>query len=276
MANAYNAYNLEVASRELRLTIIEMLHRAGSGHGGGSLSAIDLINVLYARFMHVDPRDPHSPTRDRFILSKGHAAPALYAVLAKNGFFEESTLYTLRQLCSPLQGHPCMFKLPGVDISTGSLGMGVSVGIGMALSARLSKLPYRVYVLCGDGEMQEGQNWEAFMAAVKWNLENLTVIIDRNRVQLDGTEPEIMPIGDLQKKLQAFGWETLVIDGHDFHEIIGAYESVQHAVKPTAIIANTVKGKGVSYMEGQAAWHGKPLSDMDYQIALSDLRGVSL
>ena len=211
--------DMQKTANELRLTILDMVHKAGSGHTGGSLSCCEILTVLYDEVMNINPSEPKWEDRDRFILSKGHAAPALYATLARKGYFDPQELGTLRQMGSCLQGHPCMFKLPGVEMSTGSLGMGISVGVGMALSARLLGKSYKVYVLCGDGEMQEGQNWEALMSISKWDLGNLVVIIDRNGVQLDGTEQQVMPLGDLAQKISAFGLETIRCDGHDTKEL---------------------------------------------------------
>lgn len=262
---------LQKKAQELRITIVKMIHNAGSGHSGGSLSCAEILTVLYEAEMNIRPKEPHWPERDRFILSKGHAAPALYTVLAQRGFFDPQELETLRQLNSCLQGHPCMFKLPGIEMSTGSLGMGISVGVGMALAARVNNLNYRVYVLCGDGELQEGQNWEALMAAAKWNLDNLTVIIDRNRVQLDGTEQEVMPMGDLTAKISSFGFQTLQCDGHDTHALLETFEKAKKVAGPVAVIADTVKGKGVSFMEGKSIWHGKPINDTEFSEAIREL-----
>lgn len=263
---------LRTDSLWLRRAILTAIHGAGSGHSGGSLSAVEILATLYGAVLRTDPANPEWPDRDRFILSKGHAAPALYAVLARRGFFPESELATLRRVGSRLQGHPCRERLPGVDLSTGSLGLGLSAGIGMALATRLTGHAYRVYVLCGDGEMNEGQNWEAFMAGNKFRPSNLCLIVDRNHVQLDGPGDEIMPLGDLAAKIRAFGWNVLECDGHDPAELLDAFDAARaHKDGPTAIVARTVKGKGVSFMEGQAAWHGKPISDADYARAMAEL-----
>ncbi|MGE5604343.1 MAG: transketolase [Bacteroidota bacterium] len=262
---------MQRTAQQLRVEVIKMIYQARSGHSGGSLSCAEILTVLYERFLRIRPTEPNWPDRDRFILSKGHAAPALYVTLSRKGYFEPALLGTLRQLNSCLQGHPCMFKLPGVEMSTGSLGMGISVGIGMALSARTAGKDYRTFVLCGDGELQEGQNWEALMAAAKWNLANLTVIIDRNHVQLDGKEADIMPLGDLTAKIKAFGMNTLTCDGHNVESLITAFESALGSGEPSVIIAETVKGKGVSFMENQSAWHGKQISDADYDLAIREL-----
>jgi transketolase len=263
---------LAVHCRRLRHQILDMIHEAGSGHCGGSLSSVEILWTLYSRILRVRPEDPQWEDRDRFILSKGHAAPALYAVLAERGFFDPAALSTLRRAGSMLQGHPDMRKTPGVEMSTGSLGMGISVGVGMALGARLAGKRFRVYVLVGDGELQEGQNWEALTAASKYRLDNLTVIVDRNGVQLDGPIDQIMPLLDLEAKLREFGCDVFTCDGHDCRALVEAFDSASiSAGRPKAIVARTVKGKGVSFMEGQAAWHGKPLLADDYRRAKGEL-----
>lgn len=263
---------LQSEAQELRVTIIDMIYRAGSGHSGGSLSCAEILTVLYEKILNIRPEDPYWPDRDRFILSKGHAAPALYAALARKGYFEADRLNTLRQLDSCLQGHPCMFKLPGIEMSTGSLGMGISAGVGMALAAKLQGKSYRTFVLCGDGELQEGQNWEAMMSIAKWQLDNLVVVIDRNHVQLDGTVNEVLPMGDLKAKLEAFGLFTLECDGHDTAALSEAFNTALQKKGPAAIIAQTVKGKGVSFMEGQSAWHGKVIGKDEYELAIKELK----
>jgi transketolase len=256
----------------LRNAVVDMAYQAGSGHCGGSLSAVEILWTLYSRVLRVRPDEPRWPSRDRFILSKGHAAPALYAVLAKMGFFDPALLGSLRQAGSILQGHPDMNKTPGVDMSTGSLGMGISAGVGMALGARLAKGDFRVYVLVGDGELQEGQNWEAMMAAARFELDNLIIIVDRNGVQLDGNVEQIMPLGDLAGKLEHFGLKTCCCDGHRCGELLKAFSWAQALTgRPKAVIANTVKGKGISFMEGKNAWHGKPVLDEDYRLAKQQL-----
>jgi len=270
---AVDIRGLEQKAHELRITIVEMIHEAGSGHVGGSLSICEILSVLYFSELNVDPRNPRDPQRDRFILSKGHAAPALYAVLAKKGYFPEQHLQTLRKIGSKLQGHPDMNKVPGVDISSGSLGMGISFGIGTALGARLNGLAYRTYVLTGCGELDEGQNWEAFMCAAKYGLDNLAVIVDYNRVQLDGTNEEIMPLAVLGEKIAAFNWNVVECDGHSIPSLLCALESARKAKRiPTAIIANTVKGKGVSFMEHRHEWHGKEIDREACQEALRELK----
>lgn len=259
-------------TQQIRLAIIDMIYQARSGHAGGSLSAVEILTVLYRQVMRIRPDNPTWPDRDRLVLSKGHAAPALYAVLADLGFFDARQLMTLRQLDSCLQGHPCMFKLPGIDMSTGSLGMGISVGVGMALAARQSGRDYATYVLCGDGELNEGQNWEALMAAAKWQLDNLTVIVDRNHVQLDGTEADVMPLPDLETAITAFGHRVIACDGHDCSALLAAFrEARQTRGRSTVIVAETVKGKGVSFMEGKSEWHGKQISPEDYALAQREL-----
>lgn len=268
----YTMEDLQRRAQELRLTIVDMIHAAGSGHLGGSLSSAEILTVLYDVIMRVKPEEPEWEDRDRMILSKGHAAPALYAILARKGYFPVSRLNTLRQLGSCLQGHPCMFKLPGVDMSTGSLGMGISVGVGMALAAKFNRKGYRVYVLCGDGELNEGQNWEAMMSIAKWGLNNLVLIIDRNHVQLDGTENEIMPLLDLKAKIESFGLEVRNCDGHSTRELVACLTEATSSLRPMAIIAETVKGKGVSFMEGQSAWHGKPFEKDEYEQAVKELK----
>lgn len=259
---------------EIRKDIIRMLEQAGSGHPGGSLSAADIVAALYFKVLRIDPQDPRKPDRDRFILSKGHAAPVLYAALAQRGFFPREELPTLRKLGSRLQGHPDMKKLPGVEMSTGSLGQGLSAANGMALAGRLDKLDYRVYVLLGDGEIQEGQVWEAAMAAAHYKLDNLTAFLDHNRMQIDGPIEEVMSPEPVADKWRAFGWDVQVIDGHDTGQILKAVEKAL-AVKgrPSMIIAETVKGKGVSFMENQAGWHGVAPKPEESERALAELAG---
>lgn len=270
----YKKADLQKTAQKLRLEIIEMIYNAGSGHSGGSLSSVEILTVLYDCYIRINPEEPKNISRDRFVLSKGHAAPALYAILAKTGFFDRKELNTLRQINSCLQGHPCMFKLPGVEMSTGSLGMGISVGVGMALSAKQLNENFHTYVLCGDGEMQEGQNWEAMMSASKWKLDNLTVIIDHNHVQLDGTEYEVMPLGSLYDKITSFGLDALKCDGHDIESLICAFEQSSKSDTTSVIIAETIKGKGVSFMEGKSAWHGKKIEKEHYDIAIKEILEV--
>ena len=245
-------------TRELRADIIRMIAAAGSGHPGGSLSVIDILATLYANFLRHDPQRPDWPDRDRVVLSKGHCCPALYAVLAREGYFPREELKGLRRLSSPLQGHPDRLRLPGLEASTGSLGQGLSMALGMALAGKLDKKDYRVYAILGDGELQEGQCWEAFMAAPKFGLDNLAVIVDRNNGQIDGHVDEVMGIEPLKEKLASFNWDAREIDGHDFGQISEALAAARAIRgKPQAIIAKTVKGKGVSFMENNVAWHGK-------------------
>ena len=261
-------------ARHLRKKTIEMIYGAGSGHCGGSLSAAEILAVLYFDKMRIDPANPAWPDRDRFVASKGHCAPALYAALAGRGFFPEAELAGLRKAGHFLQGHPDMKKVPGVDMSTGSLGMGLSVGVGMALAGRLAKKDYYIYVLLGCGEQQEGQIWEAAMAGAKFELDKLVGILDYNRVQLDGRLDEVMPTGDIAAKWRIWGWQTLEIDGHDVRQIRSAIDRIkQTRGQPTMIVAETVKGKGVSFMEGAHQWHGKPVSDEDYAAAMAELGG---
>lgn len=260
------------AGDQLRLDVLSMGFAAGSGHMGGSMSCAEIMSVLYDRILRIDPQNPQDRLRDRFILSKGHAAPMLYACLARKGYIERSELASLRNIDSPLQGHPSMLKMPGIDMSTGSLGLGLSVGVGMALSLRGTDS--RVYVLLGDGEMQEGQNWEALMSVCSFNLANITPIVDLNGVQLDGRTNEIQPNQtELTTKLKGFGFVVKEIDGHDEEMIESALIWAQQVNKPHIIVANTVKGKGISFMEGQSAWHGKPLSEADYRLACEEIEG---
>jgi transketolase len=263
---------LQKNAQELRLSIVDMIYQAGSGHSGGSLSCAEILTALYEKVMRINSQEPQWPERDRFVLSKGHAAPALYAILARKGFFDPKELGSLRQLDSCLQGHPCMFKLPGIEMSTGSLGMGLSVGVGMALAAKQLHHNYRVFVLCGDGELEEGQNWEAMMAAAKWKLDNLVLIIDRNHVQLDGTQVEVMPLDKLEDKLTAFGLFCINCDGHDIRSLLNAFGQAIEYPGPSVIVAETVKGKGVSFMEGQSAWHGKQIGESEYLQAIQELK----
>ncbi|MEW6227965.1 MAG: transketolase [Bacillota bacterium] len=266
---------LKRISNELRKAVIDMIYRAGSGHPGGSLSAADIVATLYFDKMRIDPSRPDWEDRDRFIASKGHAAPVIYAVLARLGFFSKDELQTFRQVGSILQGHPDMLKTPGIDMTSGSLGQGLSCGIGMALAARLSGRSYYVYVLLGDGELNEGQIWEAAMAAVKYRVSNLVAICDWNGLQLDGPTDEVMPMGDLPGKWRSFGWNVIEVDGHDVSQISEAIDRAKsNTTGPTIIMARTVKGKGVCFMENNFAWHGKPLGDADYMAAMAELEEV--
>ncbi len=244
-------------AKEVRSRIIDMIYKAKSGHPGGALSAADIVTTLYFDILRLDPQNPRWPDRDRFLLSKGHACPVLYACLAMRGYFGFEHLDTLRQFESILQGHPIR-KTPGIDMTTGSLGHGLSIGLGMALDGKLRKKDYRVYVMLGDGEINEGHVWEAAMAAAKYHTDNLIAIVDRNRLQMDGCCDEVMPMGDISAKFRAFGWKTFNIDGHNMAEILRTMEKARKARgKPSCIVARTVKGKGVSYMEDRFEWHGK-------------------
>lgn len=265
-------YDLSLLCRQVRRDILQMTHAAGSGHPGGSLSAVEILVSLYFDQMHLDPSNPEDPNRDRFLLSKGHAAPLLYSVLAHRGFFDPALLPTLRQMGSPLQGHPHMDKLPGLDCSSGSLGQGLSVANGLALAARRRGKNYRTYCLLGDGEVQEGQVWEAAMTAAHFALDNVCAIVDDNGVQLDGATQDIMNVAPLPDKFRAFGWHVIEVNGHDLTALAAAFRlaAVTHG-RPTVLIAHTVKGKGVSFMEGQAAWHGKAPNQQELEAALTEV-----
>lgn len=270
--NAANFQKLSQIARELRKTVLKMIHRAQSGHPGGALSAADIITALYFHEMNIRPDDPRWPGRDRFIMSKGHACPIWYAALAKRSYFDPAHLDTLRQFGSILQGHPDMRKTPGVDSTTGSLGNGLSVGMGMALMARLDGRSYRTYVMLGCGELDEGLIWEAAMAAAKFKLGNLMAIIDYNRLQLDGANDEIMPLEPLADKWKAFNWNVISIDGHNFNEILDAFRAARQITgQPTAVIAHTVKGQGVSFMANRVDWHGRAPNDKELETALGEI-----
>lgn len=265
---------LRAKAAELRKTILTMIHKAKSGHPGGALSMADIVTALYFHEMKVDPKNPKWEDRDRFILSKGHACPVVYAALALKGYFEYDVINTLRCEGSILQGHPDMKKCPGIDISTGSLGQGLSCGVGMAIGGKRDKKDYRVFVAVGDGEAQEGQIWEAAQTASKYGLDNLVVIIDDNGLQCDGCCDEIMPTLDLGQKFQAFGFEIVAIDGHDMPQILSAFDLINsrsNSGKPKCIIAKTHKGKGVSFMEDVAEWHGMAPNDEQFATAISDV-----
>jgi transketolase len=272
-----NKFDLPVAelqkmAKKLRRHVITMIATAGSGHPGGSLSAADLITALYFKVMRYKPEDPHWPDRDRFVLSKGHAAPILYATLAEAGYIPVSELATLRKLDSRLQGHTDMKSTPGVEMSAGSLGMGLSFGIGVALAARLDSRNYRTYVLLSDGECEEGQTWEAALSGAHFGLDNVTAIVDNNGIQLSGRTCDIMSLDPLTQKWQAFGWHTIEIDGHDFDQILPAYEKAENQKgMPTVVLARTVKGKGVSFMENNVAFHGKAPTPEEAERALKEL-----
>lgn len=266
------ATDLKTLIRDMRVDIIRMLEAAGSGHPGGSLSIIDILAVLYAKFLRHDPKRPDWPDRDRVVLSKGHACPALYTVMAHAGYFPREQLLTLRKLGSPLQGHPDRLRLPGIEASTGSLGQGLSMAIGMALAGKLDKKDYKVYAILGDGELQEGQCWEAIMSAPKFALDNLIAIVDHNKGQIDGHVNEVMPIDPLKDKFESFRWEARLIDGHDLSQIEKALDSARKAKgKPQVIIADTVKGKGVSFMEHNIGWHGAAPKKEEAEKAVQEL-----
>ena len=270
-----NKLELQITANEVRKSIVTAVHAAKCGHPGGSLSAADIMTYLYYEEMNIDPADPKKADRDRFVLSKGHVAPALYSVLAEKGYFAKEELIKLRKTGEMLQGHPDMKGTPGVDMSAGSLGQGISVAVGMALSAKLSNEDYRVYTMLGDGEIQEGQVWEAAMFAGHRKLDNLVVIVDNNNLQIDGSIDEVCspyPIGD---KFKAFNFNVIEIDGHDFDAIEAAFKTAKETKgMPTAIVAKTIKGKDVSFMENQASWHGSAPNDEQYATAMADLEKV--
>ncbi len=269
-----NVEELKSLAKIVRKDIISMLTESRSGHPGGSLSAADILTTLYFGEMNIDPKNPKDENRDRFVLSKGHAAPVLYSVLARKGYFPVEELNTLRKINSRLQGHPSMKCLPGVDMSTGSLGQGISVSVGMALAGKIDKKDYRVYTLLGDGELEEGQVWEAAMSAAHYELDNLTAFVDFNGLQIDGDITKVMNPSPIDKKFEAFGWNVLVIDGHDIEEIQEAIEKARnYKGKPTVIVCKTIKGKGVSFMENQAGWHGTAPSKEQCEKALSEIGG---
>ena len=263
---------LMTTANEVRKGIVTAVHSAKSGHPGGSLSAADIFTYLYFAEMNIDPKDPKKADRDRFVLSKGHTSPGLYSVLAQRGYFPVEDLKTFRHTGSYLQGHPDMKHIPGVDMSSGSLGQGISAAVGMAVSAKLSGDDYRVYTLLGDGEIQEGQVWEASMLAGHRKLDNLVVIVDNNNLQIDGKISDVNSPYPIDKKFEAFNFHVIQIDGHDFDQIEAAFKEARTVKgKPTAIIAKTVKGKGVSFMENNAAWHGTAPNDEQYAVAMEDL-----
>ena len=265
---------LELSACKVRMGIIEGVHSAKSGHPGGSLSCADILTYLYFAKMNIDPKNPKMENRDRFVLSKGHAAPTLYSVLANRGYFDTELLKTLRKIGSILQGHPDMKHIPGVDMSTGSLGQGISAAVGMALSAKHFGDNFKVYTVLGDGEIEEGQVWEAAMFAANKGLSNLTAFIDYNNLQIDGTIEEVNSAAPIDKKFEAFNWHTIVIDGHDFDQIEAALTEAETVDKPVAIIAKTVKGKGISFMENQVGWHGSAPNDEQYEQAMAELKAT--
>lgn len=264
---------LEIIATKARLLLLDGIHTAKSGHPGGSLSCVDALTALYFSEMRIDPGDPGKPDRDRFVLSKGHCAPALYAVLALRGYFPESDLKLLRSIHGHISGHPDMVHIPGVDMSTGSLGQGISTAVGMALAAQAKQKTYRTYCILGDGEMEEGQVWEAIMAAAKWKLDNLCAMVDVNGLQIDGKTADVMPTSPLDQKFAAFHWNVIHADGNDFEELLSALAEARDCRgKPSVILMKTVKGRGVSFMEKNAAWHGKAPNDAQYELAVSELR----
>ena len=267
-----NKLELMKTANEIRKGIVTALHSAKAGHPGGSLSATEIFTYLYFEEMNVDPKDPKKADRDRFVLSKGHTAPGLYSTLAQKGFFPKEDLVTLRHTGSYLQGHPDMKHIPGVDMSSGSLGQGISAAVGMAIAGKLDNADYRVYTLLGDGEIQEGQVWEASMLAAHRKLDNLVVIVDNNNLQIDGTVEDVCSPYPIDEKFKAFNFHVININGNDFDEIDRAFaEAKSHKGEPTAIIAHTIKGKGVSFMEDKAGWHGKAPNEEEYKIAMEEL-----
>lgn len=270
-----NYEQLKEKARAIRVDILESVHAAGSGHPGGSLSAAEIMAVLYFKEMKIDPKEPKAPCRDKFVLSKGHAAPVLYAALAERDFFPKEVLLTLRKLGSSLQGHPDMNKVPGVEMSTGSLGQGFSTAVGMALAGKMDEGSGRIYTLLGDGELQEGIVWEAAMAAAHYKLDNLTAIIDWNGIQIDGFNDNIMGVKPIDEKFKSFGWAVTVVDGHDVEAIDKALQEAKTVKeKPFAIIAKTVKGKGVSFMENDNGWHGKAPNAEQFEKAMGEVAGA--
>ena len=267
-----NIEDLKQKAKEIRKDIIEEVYSANSGHPGGSLSIADIMAVLYFNELNIDEKNPRWEERDRLVLSKGHCSPALYAALAERGFFEKEKLKTFRKIDSSLQGHPDLNKVPGVDMTSGSLGQGLSVANGMAIAGKIDKKSYRVYAIVGDGEIEEGQIWEAAMTANKYKLDNLCVIVDNNNLQIDGTIEEVMSSYPIDKKFESFGFNVINIDGHDYEQILKAFETAKNTKeKPTCIIAKTIKGKGVSFMENKSEWHGKAPSEEQYNQAINEL-----
>ena len=264
---------LAIKANEARILGLTMVHDAASGHPGGSMSCMDLVTALYFNVMHVDTQNPQDPDRDRFVMSKGHCSPALYPVLALRGFFPVDELHMFRRIDGHMSGHVEMHHVRGVDMSTGSLGQGVSAAVGMALGGKLNHKDYRVYAVMGDGELDEGQGWEAFMSAAKYKLDNLCVIVDVNGLQIDGATKDVMPLEPLDQKFAAFGFHVITINGHDFDQILSAYqEAAATKGQPTVILAKTVKGKGISFMENDAGWHGTAPNDEQLAQAVSELK----
>ncbi|WP_461205928.1 transketolase [Clostridium sp. DL1XJH146] len=270
----YDISQMGKVAKEIRKDIVRMLTESASGHPGGSLSAVEILTTLYFNEMNIDPENPKDPNRDRFVLSKGHAAPVLYSTLARRGYFSVDELMTLRKLGSILQGHPNMNYVPGIDMSTGSLGQGISTAVGMALAGKIDNKDYRVYSLLGDGELEEGQVWEAAMAAAHYKLNNLTAFIDFNGLQIDGDTCKVMNPNPIDEKFKAFGWNVVTIDGHDYDAIMEAIAEAKSVEdKPTAIVCKTVKGKGVSFMENQAGWHGSAPNKEQCEQAIKEIGG---
>lgn len=267
-----NINALEKITVEVRKGILEEVYNAKSGHPGGSLSCADILTVLYFNQMNIDEKKPDDPNRDRFILSKGHASPALYSVLARKGYFDKELLKTFRKIGSNLQGHPDMKKVPGVDMTTGSLGQGLSAAVGMAIASKMNKAGCKIYCLLGDGEIEEGQVWEACMAASKNKLDNLCVILDNNNLQIDGEIEKVGGVNNITEKFLSFGFNVITINGHDINNIIDAFTTAKQTKgKPTIIIAKTIKGKGVSFMENKVEWHGKAPNEEEYKLAMEEL-----
>ena len=270
-----NLKQLKLAAAKARLLGVQMVHAAASGHPGGSLSCMDVLTALYFDVMRVDTANPHDPNRDRFVMSKGHCSPAVYPVLALRGFFPVDDLKMFRRIDGHMSGHVEMQYNPGVDMSTGSLGQGISVAVGMALAGKQAKKDYRVYSILGDGELAEGQVWEAMMSAAKYKLDNLCVCVDVNGLQIDGATKDVMPTEPLDKKFEAFGFHVITVDGHDFESILNAFaEAASTKGQPTVLLAKTVKGKGVSFMENNAGWHGKAPNDEQFAQAKAELEAV--
>ena len=264
---------LAIKANEARILGLTMVHDAASGHPGGSMSCLDLVTALYFNVMHVDTQNPQDPDRDRFVMSKGHCSPALYPVLALRGFFPVDDLHMFRRIDGHMSGHVEMHHVRGVDMSTGSLGQGVSAAVGMALGGKLNHKDYRVYAVMGDGELDEGQGWEAFMSAAKYKLDNLCVIVDVNGLQIDGATKDVMPLEPMDQKFAAFGFHVITINGHDFDQILSAYqEAAATKGQPTVILAKTVNGNGISFMENDAGWHGKAPNDQQLEQAVSELK----
>ena len=274
MVNTINYAELAEKARKIRINALKAIHAAKSGHPGGSLSSADILATLYFEVLNIDPKDPKKADRDKFVMSKGHAVPALYAALGERGFYEVSEMMSLRQVGSKFQGHPNMHKVPGIEMSTGSLGQGFSAAVGMAIAGKIDSNPGRVYVLAGDGEIQEGIVWEAAMQAAHRKLDNLVAIVDLNGLQIDGKVSDVKCVSPVDEKFKSFGWNVIVVDGHNYEELIAAFEDAKKCEGiPTVIVAHTHKGKGVSFMEDNAGWHGKAPSDEELATAIEELGG---